>query len=101
MARFDIFELEDEAGYLLNVQSDLLSGLKTRVVVPLMPKSSAPVPAQRLNPIVSINGQELVMATQFVAAVPERELRGTAGNLATFGLALGGITPKQKLALVA
>tara|TARA_Y100001001_G_scaffold162539_1_gene189339 strand:+ start:1457 stop:1615 length:159 start_codon:yes stop_codon:yes gene_type:complete len=51
MSRFDIFENEEGAGYLLDVQSDLLSGLNTRVVVPLLPKSSAPFPAQRLNPV--------------------------------------------------
>lgn len=29
MSRFDIFENKDGAGYLLDVQSDLLSGLNT------------------------------------------------------------------------
>jgi len=82
MARFDIFKNEDEAGYLLDVQSDLLSGLNTRVVVPLLHKSSAPYPAQRLNPVFSIDGQELVMATQYMAAVPEGELRSGVGSLA-------------------
>lgn len=82
MARFDIFENEGEAGYLLDVQSDLLSGLNTRVVVPLLPKSSAPIPAQRLNPVFNFEGQELVMATQYMAAVPEGELRSGVGSLA-------------------
>ncbi len=82
MARFDIFKMEAEAGYLLDVQSDLLGGLNTRVVVPLLPKSTAPSPAQRLNPIFSIEGQELVMATQYMAAVPKGELRSGVGNLA-------------------
>jgi len=82
MARFDIFKSRGELGYLLDVQSDLLSGLNTRVVVPLLPKSSAPTPAQRLNPVFSIEGQELVMATQYMAAVPEAELRSRVGSLA-------------------
>ena len=82
MARFDIFENEAGAGYLLDVQSDLLSGLNTRVVVPLLPKSSAPIPAQRLNPEFSVEGQELIMTTQFMSAVPEAELRSGVGNLA-------------------
>lgn len=82
MARFDIFVNEGGAGYLLDVQSDLLSGLNTRVVVPLLPRSSAPSPAQWLNPVFSIEGQELVMATQFMAAVPEHELRSGIGTLA-------------------
>jgi toxin CcdB len=82
MARFDIFENKGGAGYLLDVQSDLLSGLNTRVVVPLLPKSSAPTPAQRLNPELSLEGQELVMATQYMAAVPEHELGSRVGSLA-------------------
>ncbi|MDX1587609.1 MAG: CcdB family protein [Oleiphilaceae bacterium] len=82
MARFDIFENDGGAGYLLDVQSDLLSGLNTRVVVPLLPKSSAPFPAQRLNPVFSIEDQELVMATQYMAAVPEGELRSGVCSLA-------------------
>ncbi|TVP43496.1 MAG: plasmid maintenance protein CcdB [Halomonas sp.] len=82
MARFDVFENEGGTGYLLDVQSDILSGLNTRVVVPLLPKSTAPTPAQRLNPVFSIEGQELVMATQYMAAVPEGELRSGIGSLA-------------------
>jgi toxin CcdB len=82
MARFDIFENGDGVGYLLDVQSDLLSGLNTRVVVPLLPLSVAPSPAERLNPVFSIGGHELVMATQYMAAVPVGELRLGAGSLA-------------------
>lgn len=33
MARFDVFENEGGTGYLLDVQSDLFSGLNSRVVV--------------------------------------------------------------------
>lgn len=81
MARFDVFENKGGAGYLLDVQSDLLKGLNTRVVVPLLPKSSAPFPAQRLNPVFNIEGQEVVMATQYMAAVPEGELRFGVSSL--------------------
>lgn len=84
MARFEFFKNTAGAGYLLDVQSDLLSGLNTRVVVPLLPKTSAPVPAQRLNPVFSIEGQDVIMATQYLAAVPEHELRLKSGSLATY-----------------
>lgn len=82
MARFDVFENKGGAGYLLDIQSDLLSGLNTRVVVPLLPKCSAPFPAQRLNPVFNIEGQEVVMTTQYMAAVPEGELRSGVSSLA-------------------
>lgn len=36
MARFDVY-LTSSSGYLLDVQADLLAGLNTRVVVPLLP----------------------------------------------------------------
>lgn len=81
MARFDVFRNEGGAGYLLDVQSNLLSGLNTRVVVPLLPRSSAPSPAHRLNPVFEVEGQGVLMATQFISAVPERELRVRAGSL--------------------
>lgn len=82
MARFDIFRYEGGAGYLLDVQSDLLSGLNTRVVVPLLPKASAPTPAQRLNPVLGIGDQELIMTTQYMAAVPVAQMSSCVGNLA-------------------
>ena len=82
MARFDIFENRSGAGYLLDIQSGLLSGLNTRVVVPLLPKAKAPCPAQGLNPVFIVERQEVVMATQYMAAVPASELRSSIGNLA-------------------
>lgn len=82
MARFEIFQNEGGSGYLLDVQSELLSGLNTRVVVPLLPKAAAPSPAQWLNPMFKVEGQELMMATQFMAAIPESELRVGIGSLA-------------------
>lgn len=74
MAQYDVFLNLDGAGYLLDVQSDLLDGLFTRLVIPLLPASQAPKPASRLNPVVSIGDQPHVMVTQFIAAVPEKLL---------------------------
>jgi toxin CcdB len=74
MAQYDVFRNPEGSGYLLDVQSDLLDGLTTRLVVPLMPQMQAPKPAARLNPIVKIAEEPHVMVTQFMAAVPERLL---------------------------
>lgn len=74
MAQYDVFLNLDGSGYLLNVQSDLLDGLSTRLVIPLLPASQAPTPATRLNPMVNIGDQTHVMVTQFMAAVPEKLL---------------------------
>ncbi len=75
MARFDVHANPDGAGFLLVVQSQLLDHLKTRVVVPLLPRAKAPLAARVLNPTFSIGGKEMVMATQFMAAVPSAILK--------------------------
>jgi len=74
MAQYDAFRNPEGSGYLLDVQSDLLDGLTTRLVVPLMPKTHAPKPAARLNPIVTISEEPHIMVTQFMAAVPAKLL---------------------------
>ncbi|WP_292551904.1 CcdB family protein [Mesorhizobium sp.] len=50
MARYDFYRRTERDGYLLDVKADLLEGLNTRVVIPLMPPSMAPVPGRRLTP---------------------------------------------------
>jgi toxin CcdB len=82
VARFDFYRNPDGTGYLLDLQSDLIGGLNTRVVAPLIPLADAPRPARRLNPVFDIADGQFVMATQFMAAVPTRELRERIGSLA-------------------
>lgn len=70
MARFEVYKNLHGLGCLLDVQADLLNHLNTRVVVPLLPTAMAPQPAHTLNPNFEIAGEQLVMLTQFMAAVP-------------------------------
>jgi toxin CcdB len=81
MARFEVFANPAGAGYVLDVQADVLSGLNTRVVVPLLPLTQAPVPADRLNPVFNIGDAPHVMVTQFMAAVPRALLHGPVTSL--------------------
>lgn len=81
MARFDVYANPGTAGYVLDVQADVLSGLNTRIVVPLMPLAQAPVPAKRLNPLFVIGDVPHVMVTQFMAAIPRALLRSPVTNL--------------------
>lgn len=82
MARLDVHARADGgAGYLLDVQADLLSALATRFVVPLLPLDQAPAPAARLNPVFDIAGKRHVMVTQFAAAVHVRELGDRVASL--------------------
>lgn len=82
MPRYDIYRPERGSGYLLDVQSDLLDQLSTRIVVPLLPKQDAPEPATRLNPVFELDGEDHVMVTQFLVAVPVSVLKRPEANLA-------------------
>ena len=81
MARFDVYKNPEGSGYLLDVQASLLSNLNTRIVVPLLPQASAPAAAATLNPTFDLQGKSFVMATQFMAAVPNTLLKAPVINL--------------------
>jgi len=81
MARFDVFPNPDRNGYLLNIQTDLLNHLNTRVVVPLLPADDAPKPARYLNPTFQIGDDDVVMVTQFIATVPISALPIAVSNV--------------------
>lgn len=74
MAQFQVYRDRDEPGYLLDCQSDILSGLSTRLVVPLFPQDAVPPLSPRLNPTLKVGGEALVMMTHFAVTVPERRL---------------------------
>lgn len=75
MARFGVYRNPGGVGYLLDLQADLLHNMTTRVVAPLLPLDKAPKPARTLNPIFEIEGVEMVMVTQAMAAVPVQLLK--------------------------
>ncbi len=83
MAQYDVFELPG-GGLVVDVQSDLLEPLNTRIVVPLMGLETAPKPAGRLNPVFALAGGETVMVTQFAAAVRVGELGAPVGSLTEY-----------------
>ncbi|MGB9988982.1 CcdB family protein [Pseudoduganella rhizocola] len=81
MSRFDVFinpgRNSRNIPYLIDVQSNVISGLATRIVVPLRPLSAFPsmtLPAD-LFPIIAIDGDEYVMDTPQLGAVPASELK--------------------------
>ncbi|WP_375449509.1 CcdB family protein [uncultured Devosia sp.] len=73
MARFDVYRGRDVDLYL-DVQADRLSQLNTRVVIPLIPRATGFEAARKLNPIFRVDGHELVLATQYLAAIPVTRL---------------------------
>lgn len=80
MAKYDVFPNPAGSGYLLDVQTELLDYIDTRVVVPLLPVDQAPVPAKRLNPVFEIDGASMVLVTQSLASVPHHILRDPITN---------------------
>ena len=81
MAQYDVHALS-KGRLAIDCQSDLLSHLESRLVVPLVLKSAAPEPARRLNPIFEIGGVDHVMLTQFAGAVDRRQLGDVVTSLA-------------------
>ena len=81
MAQFDVHRMTSGAGLVVDCQSGLIEHLNTRLVVPLIPRSAAPTPAHRLNPVFEIGEREYVMVTQFAAAVERRELGDAIASL--------------------
>lgn len=65
---------------MVDVQAELLSDLRTRVVVPLFPVGSWQPVMARLNPIVEIAGEPHVLVAQSIATVPRRELGSLVGS---------------------
>ena len=63
--------------YLLDVQSDLLDVLDSRVVVPLRSIKHFPEVklSTRLTPLLTIFGEEFFLETPKMAAVPKRVLK--------------------------
>lgn len=81
MARYDVFVGASEGSFLLDVQTDMIDYLKTRVVVPLLPSGSTPPPIRKLHPVFEINGRKVVMVTHLLATVPIAELGESRLNL--------------------
>lgn len=68
MPQYDIYRAGEHP--LLDMQADLLDGLNTRIVVPLMSEQSAPDSASRLNPVFVLAGHRHSMVTQYMASIP-------------------------------
>ncbi|SIT66993.1 toxin CcdB [Ectothiorhodosinus mongolicus] len=88
MARFDVYlntgKHAKTTPYLLDIQSDLLDELDSRVVIPLRRLSDFPqvrLPT-RLTPIVAIEGKEFIIETPKMGAVPRSVLKSPISTLA-------------------
>ena len=89
MAQFDVHKNPNPNSkrripFLLDVQTDLLGSLLTRVVVPLAkPDVLDGKVASRLNPSFEIDGVRVVMLTPELAGVKKDALGPKVGNLSS------------------
>lgn len=93
MARFDVYANPDSAErklipYFLDVQSDFVSGMNTRVVVPLWKSGLFPSPLEFLNPEFEIAGQRVTMDTPSIGAAPANALRRPVDHLSSHQMAI-------------
>ena len=67
--------------FLLDVQTDFIASLATRVVAPLRSHAAFPAPLDVLNPMFEIEGRKVVMDTAALAALPRGALRTEVTDL--------------------
>ena len=87
MSQFIVYANADPASrklipYLLDVQSDLIETLGSRVVVPLITTQRADAPIERLMPQLAVDDQLLVMDTAQIMGLPVRMLGAQVADLA-------------------
>ncbi len=84
MAQYDVYRADgtsDDVPFVVDIQSDILRDLATRVVIPLFRQGSF-APIADLNPVVTVSGERHVLVTQQIGAVPLTTLKTRAGSLA-------------------
>ncbi|GAA4411390.1 CcdB family protein [Quisquiliibacterium transsilvanicum] len=89
MAQFDVHANADPGSrarmpYLVDVQSDLLGDLASRVVVPLVRADDSVLrPLARLTPVFELEGREFVFVTPELAGVSRSVLGRKVASLAS------------------
>jgi toxin CcdB len=86
MARFDIYDNpgrnKANIPYLVEVQSNVISGLATRIVIPLRQMAGfakLTLPSD-LFPLIAIDGKDYLLDTPQLGAIPSSELKVRVGS---------------------
>lgn len=84
MARFDVYKAENVSPLLVEVQSNVLSDLSTRVVVPLLPvNQTSPERLSRLHPVIRIENKDYVLRVTELGCVSKDILKKPICNIET------------------
>jgi toxin CcdB len=86
MAQFEVHRNPAEQGrenipYVVDIQSDLLSDLPTRLVAPLIRASGFGPPVGRLHPRFVVEDCPVIMLTTEIGVLPPRALRDPVASL--------------------
>ncbi|MFQ5562577.1 MAG: CcdB family protein [Parvularculaceae bacterium] len=83
MARFDVYRFPSKAAPLvIDVQSNILNDLNSRVVIPLAPAAKADrEQLPRLKPKIAIGEKDYILMTTDIAALPVNRLGDRVVNL--------------------
>lgn len=81
MAHYDVVRLKS-GQWVIDCQAELLTGINSRFVVPLLRLQDAPPPLPHLNPQFKIQGEDWLMVTQFAGAISVTEIEAVILSLA-------------------
>lgn len=90
MAQFDVYKNPSEKSrryypYLVDIQSPYLSGIATRIVLPLGYASLfSNLAMKKLTPEITYEDEELLLLTLQISSVPSKTLTEPVGSLAHF-----------------
>jgi toxin CcdB len=81
MAKFDIYSSpSSSATYLLDLQDEIIDVLSTRVVAPLVATEDVSQRMKILNPAIRVEGDEYILMTHLLAAIPSSALKKKIGS---------------------
>lgn len=90
MAQFAVYKNENKASkksfpFFVDVQTDLLDGLTSRIVIPLAPlESLSSKNVEGLCPVLEINEGSYVLMTHQLTSVPSSYLKTSVTSLENF-----------------
>lgn len=91
MSQFDVYENPSKKSrkaypYIIDIQNALISGLTTRIVIPLGKISHFRNEKMNgLTPIIEYKNEEFILLTPQIASMPENFLKNPVGSVETMG----------------
>jgi toxin CcdB len=82
MTQFDVYRYSKEVPFVVDVQANLLSGLKTRAVIPLLPFAQAQTEQlPKLKPVIKVKGENYILMTTDMGVLHISSLKEPIDNV--------------------